>query len=559
MPPKAQQQHYNDWPNTQGFDGKYEERNPVELEVEGQIPPYTAGVLFRTGLGPRAFKTDKGNTFKVNHWFDQLSQVHRFQIHTTESNNGRVSVTYNSRIVSYGVIEQIKKTGKLEGMTFGAKYDPCVSFFQKMQSVYNSVASTQEPKPNAVNVGVTISPNWPGVTKNGAKKDGGYSNRHIETIVNKTDATPLQILDPETLEPIGVCDQKTLHPALKGPMSGAHAKFDPATGDVYNYNLELGRQGTYRIFTVSASTGKTSILATIHHAAAYIHSIFLTEHYVVLCVWNSFYKAGGAAMLWKQNIVDAIADYDASRKATWFVIDRTPDGKGHVAIFESRAFYAFHAVNAYEEASTSSPGSVDIVADIPVYPGLDVIKRFYIDNVMSDSPTVSKWRDPKNTSILPVLRRYRLSNVTKVGTKHPMEVMQEFEAESVVTPELPTINPSYATKRHRYIYGIVDSGKSSGFADSLVKYDLSNHSTKIWSVHGHTAGEPIFVADPDSDEEDGGVLLSVVLDGYEGKSYLLVLDAKTLNEVGRAKVNGAIGFGFHGTHVSAARVDNWGA
>ena len=64
-----------------------------------------------------------------------------------------------------------------------------------------------------------------------------------------------------------------------------------------------------------------------------------------------------------------------------------------------------------------------------------------------------------------------------------------------------------------------------------------------------TAGEPIFVADPESEDEDGGVVLSVVLDGVAGKSYLLVLDAKEFKEVGRANVDGVVGFGFHGTHV----------
>ena len=52
-------------------------------------------------------------------------------------------------------------------------------------------------------------------------------------------------------------------------------------------------------------------------------------------------------------------------------------------------------------------------------------------------------------------------------------------------------------------------------------------------------------------DEDDGVLLSVVLDGPAGKSYLLVLDAKTMTEMGRADVRGVIGLGFHGTHVSA--------
>jgi torulene dioxygenase len=57
------------------------------------------------------------------------------------------------------------------------------------------------------------------------------------------------------------------------------------------------------------------------------------------------------------------------------------------------------------------------------------------------------------------------------------------------------------------------------------------------------------VADPESKEEDGDIVLSVVLDGVVGKIYLLVLNAKDFRELGRANVDGVVGFGFHGTHV----------
>ena len=126
----------------------------------------------------------------------------------------------------------------------------------------------------------------------------------------------------------------------------------------------------------------------------------------------------------------------------------------------------------------------------------------------------------------------------------------EFELDRQNTPELPQVNWSNFTKKHRYVYGICDSGIST-FADSLVKVDLNDHSVKKWSVHGQTAGEPIFIADPGSTDEDDGVLLSVVLDGIAGKSYLMVLNAKDMSEIGRANVEGVIGFGFHGIHAKA--------
>jgi beta,beta-carotene 9',10'-dioxygenase len=56
----------------------------------------------------------------------------------------------------------------------------------------------------------------------------------------------------------------------------------------------------------------------------------------------------------------------------------------------------------------------------------------------------------------------------------------------------------------------------------------------------------VFVAAPDAEGEDEGVLLSIVLDGERGTSFLLVLDARSLDELARAEVPHHIPFGFHG-------------
>ncbi len=51
-------------------------------------------------------------------------------------------------------------------------------------------------------------------------------------------------------------------------------------------------------------------------------------------------------------------------------------------------------------------------------------------------------------------------------------------------------------------------------------------------------------------EEDDGVVLSVVT-GADGKSFLLILDATSFEEVARAKLPHGIPYGFHGTFVHA--------
>jgi carotenoid cleavage dioxygenase-like enzyme len=55
---------------------------------------------------------------------------------------------------------------------------------------------------------------------------------------------------------------------------------------------------------------------------------------------------------------------------------------------------------------------------------------------------------------------------------------------------------------------------------------------------------------PGDRAEDEGVLLSVVLDAERETSFLLVLDAGTLEEAARARVPHHIPFSFHGQHTS---------
>jgi torulene dioxygenase len=442
------------------------------------------------------------------------------------------------------MIARIKKNGNRDDVSFGAKYDPCVSLFQKLQSVFK-----QAPKesPDDLPSAVTLSANFPGLSSIG-KKASGHSGPM--TLCSKTDNSTFQMLNPETLEPIGVAQQSVLHPDLRGPLSAAHACHDPVTGDVFNYNLEFGRSGAYRVFHVSAITGKTSVLATIQHAPAYLHSLFITEHYVILCVWNSLFRAGGAALMWKKNFVDAMK-YDASKPATWFVIDRTPvenGGHGVVATYESDPFFCFHSINAYEEPSATDDSKTDIVADLSAFENLDVIQRFYIENMLSDSPQALAYSDPEAKSYRPVLRRFRLPHLPTKPNAKPTKAVSEFKGHHGESPELPTINNAFGTSKHRYIYGVTDTGRST-FLDGLVKHDSQTRTSIFWNAPGQTPGEPIFVADPESEEEDGGVVLSVVLDGVAGKSYLLALNAKDFKEVGRANVDGVVGFGFHGTHV----------
>ncbi|KAL4796801.1 carotenoid oxygenase [Aspergillus venezuelensis] len=568
-------EHFNNWPNAQGFDGNHEEKEPVGLSVTGHIPAYAAGVLYRTGPGRYKVDTEKGNTFQVAHWFDGFSQTHRFQLvpSNAEGSESRMRVLYNSRFSTDELIEHARTNGSLAGnFCFGGhkspeERDPCKALYQKVQTTYKPL----EGGPSSKNVGVTLSVNFPGLLPSEQETTSRPAGP-IKTLHAKTDNFNLKEIHSETLEPISFCDQTVLHPDLNGRLSASHAETDPETGDVYNYNLSFGRTTTYRVFRVSAATGETSILASFPGIPSYMHSFFLTKNHVVICVWNAHISPQDLA---KGSYVGALKEFDGSLPAKWYVVDRR-HGNGLVATYESPAFFCFHAINAWEETSPDNPSRTDIVAECITYKNIDVIKKLYYEYLPSNSPAAYPGSETKNHGgkTQSQITRFRLPGIPTASSPKilnagaagsssqettpeptPPTVSQSKQAVltstscASISPELPTQNPLYHTSPHRYTYAVVDRGYST-FFDGIMKFDSVTSETKIWSAHAQSPGEAIFVPDPNGKEEDDGVLLSVVLDGFSGNSYLLVLDAKSMEEIGRASVKGVVAFGFHGVHVS---------
>ena len=115
--------------------------------------------------------------------------------------------------------------------------------------------------------------------------------------------------------------------------------------------------------------------------------------------------------------------------------------------------------------------------------------------------------------------------------------------------DLPRINT--ALQRAPLPVRVGRRGGDSGWFDRIVKGDVAERTTTAWASDGCYPGEPVFVAEPGAGAEDAGVLLSVVLDASSGSSFLLVLDAATLDELARAEVPRHIPFGFHGQFAAA--------
>jgi carotenoid cleavage dioxygenase-like enzyme len=192
---------------------------------------------------------------------------------------------------------------------------------------------------------------------------------------------------------------------------------------------------------------------------------------------------------------------------------------------QSEAFFAFHHVNAFEEDDALN-------LDIVVYPDAGVIDQLYLRRLRSGEPV----------NATGVLRRFRIGasgDVTSGTLAEPHLELPRFDY------------GRRAGRSYRYVYG-TGNRLPGNFIDSLVKLDLAGGSATSWYEEGCYPGEPVFVAAADDTAEDEGVVLSVVLDVRQGRSFLLILDAATFRELARAEVSHHIPFGFHGDYLGVS-------
>ena len=84
--------------------------------------------------------------------------------------------------------------------------------------------------------------------------------------------------------------------------------------------------------------------------------------------------------------------------------------------------------------------------------------------------------------------------------------------------------------------------------------DVQNHTLDAltWGALNQYPSEGIFVQRPGATKEDDGVLMAPVLDGTKNQSYLLILDAASMQELARAYVPIRIPYDVHGHWQPAA-------
>jgi carotenoid cleavage dioxygenase-like enzyme len=423
---------------------------------------------------------------KFRHWFDGLAMLHAFAF-------SGANVSYRNRFLHSRAYDAATRDGRISYAEFAT--DPCRSIFKRVAAVFDAQ-----------------------ITDNGNVNVSRIAGHYVAMT-----ETPLPIeFDRATLDTAGVFDydgdKHRVHHTT------AHPHYDAGTKEAFNYFAHFSRVSSYNAYRVAGESGRRQVFGRASvKEPGYIHSFGLTENYFVLVEFP--YVVNPLKLLFSGKPFIENFEWKPERPAR-FLVFRRSDG-GLETVSEADAFFAFHHVNAFEDGDK-------LQVDISAYDDATVVKSLYLDHLRGG--------DGQALNLPPLqLRRY---TVPLTGAKATSRVIVDQPL------ELPRIN--YARNGRDYAFAYFassDPARPDDFVDRLVKVDVRNGATWSWSEDSCYPGEAVFVASPNAEAEDDGVLLSVVLDTRRS-SFLLVLDASTFAEIARATVPHIIPFGFHGQYFN---------
>ncbi|KAI0556845.1 Carotenoid oxygenase [Gracilaria domingensis] len=470
----------------------------ISLTVTGTLPTYLSNSsLFRIGPGRYEATHKDGLEYKPRHWFDGLSVLHHFDINAPLN-----QVSYRSRSLADPMVGRIESTkaSSYAGFTFG-RSDPCRSLLGKFFQLWTPVTIDPETRINTANVGVTVQ-YIPG-----------------KGTCARTDSTSSIKIDEETLEIDHFFRVSDFAGPKSAQMSAAHGHYDTQTGDFINFTFKFGPPKVeYTVFRTDR-TGASHVLATFRDTPRYIHSFATTEKYVILILWPL--ELNSLAVAFNKSIMDGMT-FHKEQETRFVVISRAHNRIQAIYTYDS--FFCLHNINAYDAGDS-------VVIDLSLYEDASILFDFELDKFRTST-------EVSQSSFV----RFTLDSVTD-GTALASPRQARMKVISAEPFELMRVRPDKQRCEYQYAYGVTRMGY---MFDAVAKVSVSTGNRQIWKPKNGIVGEPIFVPNPDGDDEDEGCLLIVVLNSEQEHSTMFVVDAKCMKTIAQADVPFIVPLGFHG-------------
>lgn len=332
-------------------------------------------------------------------------------------------------------------------------------------------------------------------------------------------------LDPRTLETLGLDSlEGILQP---GEAFAAHPRIDPAcqfddgAPCLVNFAVKPGLSTSITIYELNPAG---QLLRKQTHTVpgfAFMHDFAITPNYCIF--FQAPISFNPLPYLLGLRGAGQCLQIQSNQPTQVIVIPRR--GSEPVQRIPVQAGFVFHHANAFEQAG-----------------------RLYVDSICYASfPTIDPTQDYREVrfSELPPGQLWRFQ----------FDLQQQTVERQQIEPrccEFPVVHPDYVGRPYRYAYmGAAHSAEGNAPLQALLKIDAVSGDRQLWSAapHGFT-GEPIFVPRPQGEAEDDGWLLTLIFDGQQERSQLVIHDARDIREpIARLTLKHHIPYGLHGSFV----------
>jgi len=242
-------------------------------------------------------------------------------------------------------------------------------------------------------------------------------------------------------------------------------------------------------------------------------------------------------------------EYRPEMKNRFYVIEKKTGKVTKTEFISAESFFFLHIANCYEEGN-------EVIVDVCAFPNANCIYlnlddfRNGNEGPLEDLAEVRRYVLPLEESDTLEDGKNLIKSVKTSATavKNNKSIILTYERLTEQGIEVPVVKNW--GKKYTIFFG--GGPRTVGpYKSCICKFNTETRESKVFHLgKDEFLGEPLFVPDPNGEDEDDGILISCLIRAIEGrKCGIVFINAKTMTEIARAEFDNFIPLSIHGIFI----------
>jgi beta,beta-carotene 9',10'-dioxygenase len=249
-------------------------------------------------------------------------------------------------------------------------------------------------------------------------------------------------------------------------------------------------------------------------------------------------------------------EYRAEMKNRFHVIEKDSGKVLKTEYISSEPFFFLHIVNCFEEGS-------EIVVDICAFPNANCINLNLDDFRNGNEGPIGDLAQARRY-VIPLMVEAEKDSAEGVNliktvktsasaVRNNKSIILHYECLTAQGIEVPVVKNW--GKKYKIFFG--GGPRTVGpYKSGICKFNTETKESVVFRLDDNDfLGEPLFVPNPDGNDEDDGILITCLTRAIEGhKCGIVFIDAKSMTEMARAEFNNFVPLAIHGIFLPPKRL-----